>query len=115
MLDMNQYRTNPGRCAALRSCIEHPAFLEAIEAISNTNKTTEAMTIAAHIDSPNDKIEGRLLNQQLGRESILRDLAVCAVPLDPPQPEQRAAYGAEEAMDALSAPDAPADPWQPIP
>lgn len=112
-MDINDYRSNPGRCAALESILDSPVFREAVEAIATTNKTTEAMVIAANIDSPNDKIEARLLNQQLGREAVLRDLRVCSVPLSPPKPQQEADYGAPEAMAALSGPDAPDNPWQP--
>lgn len=112
-MDINEYRSNPGRCAALESILDSPAFREAIEAIATSNKTTEALTVAGNING-DPMVESRLLNQQLGRDSILRDLRVCAIPLNPPKPQVQADYGAEEAMAALSAPDAPADPWQPV-
>lgn len=111
MLDMNAYRSNAGRCAALESILDSSVFKEAIEAINNTNKTTEAMTIAANMDG-SEKLELRLMNQQVGREGLLRDLAVCAIPMEEPKQEQPATYGADDAVAALMAPDAPNDPWQ---
>lgn len=111
-MDINDYRSNPGRCAALESILDSAVFKEAIDAISTSNKTVDALTVATNMDRDH-MVETRLFNQQLGREGILRDLRVCSVPLNPPKPQQQADYGAPEALAALSADDAPENPWQP--
>lgn len=111
-MDINDYRSNPGRCAALESILDSSVFKEAVEAIATSNKTTDALTVAEHMNG-DPMVEARLFNQQLGREGILRDLRVCSVPLNPPKPQQQADYGAPEALAALSADDAPENPWQP--